>query len=66
MDLIPMLAHDRLVQDVRSNTLLINMPTLFVVILLGGVGGTLVLAGMVAAVAGVVDAFVELPPWVQT
>ena len=37
-----------------------------VVILLGGVGGTLVLAGMVAAVAGVIDAFGELPPWVQT
>ena len=43
-----------------------SLPTLFVVILLGGVGGTLVLAGMVAAVAGVVDAFGELPPWVQT
>jgi hypothetical protein len=35
-------------------------------ILLGGVGGTLVLAGIVAAVAGVVDAFGELPPWIQT
>ena len=43
-----------------------SLPTLFVVILLGGVGGTLVLAGMVAAVAGVVDAVGELPPWVQT
>ena len=43
-----------------------SLPTLVVVILLGGVGGTLVLAGMVAAVAGVVDAFGELPPWVQT
>ena len=43
-----------------------SLPTLFVVILLGGVGGTLVLTGMVAAVAGVVDAFGELPPWVQT
>ena len=43
-----------------------SLPTLFVVILLGGVGGTLVLAGMVAAVAGVVDAFGELPPWIQT
>jgi uncharacterized membrane protein len=43
-----------------------SLPTLFVVILLGGVGGTLVLAGMVALVAGVVDAFGELPPWVHT
>jgi uncharacterized membrane protein len=43
-----------------------SLPTLFVVILLGGVGGTLVLAGLVAAVAGVVDAFGELPPWIQT
>jgi uncharacterized membrane protein len=39
-----------------------SLPTLFVVLLLGGVGGTLVLGGFVAAVAGVVDAFGELPP----
>jgi uncharacterized membrane protein len=43
-----------------------SLPTLFVVILLGGVGGTLVLAGLVAAVAGVVDLFGDLPSWVQT
>ena len=43
-----------------------SLPTLLVVILLGGVGGTLVLAGLVAAVAGVADAFGELPPWIQT
>ena len=43
-----------------------SLPTLFVVILLGGVGATLVLAGMVAVVAGVLDAFGELPSWVQT
>jgi uncharacterized membrane protein len=43
-----------------------SLPTLFVVLLLGGVGGTLVLGGFVAAVAGVVDAFGELPPWIET
>jgi uncharacterized membrane protein len=43
-----------------------SLPTLFVVILLGGVGGTLVLAGIVAILAGLVDAFGELPLWVQT
>ena len=43
-----------------------SLPTLVVVILLGGVGGTLMLAGIMAAVVGVVDAVGELPPWVQT
>jgi uncharacterized membrane protein len=43
-----------------------SLPALCVVLLLGGVGGTLVLAGMVAAVAGVIDAFGDLPPWIQT
>ena len=43
-----------------------SLPTLLVVILLGGVGGTLVLAGIAAVVAGVVDVFGELPPWIQT
>ena len=43
-----------------------SLPALVVVILLGGVGGTLVLAGLVAAAAGVADAFGDLPWWVQT
>jgi hypothetical protein len=43
-----------------------SLPTLFVVILLGGVGGTLVLAGILAAVIGVAGAFGDLPSWVQT
>jgi uncharacterized membrane protein len=43
-----------------------SLPTLVVVILLGGVGGTLVLAGLIAMIAGVIDAFGELPWWIQT
>jgi uncharacterized membrane protein len=43
-----------------------SLPTLLIVILLGGVGGTMVLTGIVAAAASVVDAFGELPPWIQT
>jgi uncharacterized membrane protein len=43
-----------------------SVPALVVVVLLGGVGGTMVLAGIIAAFAGVVDAFGELPPWIQT
>jgi uncharacterized membrane protein len=43
-----------------------SVPTLVVVILLGGVGGAFMLAGLVAALAGVIDAFGELPWWIQT
>ena len=43
-----------------------SLPTLLVVVLLGGVGGALVLAGLVAAVVGVADALGDLPSWVQT
>jgi uncharacterized membrane protein len=43
-----------------------SLPTLLVVVLLGGVGGTLVLAGILAGIVGVVDAFGDLPTWVQT
>lgn len=43
-----------------------SLPTLVVLILLGGVGGTLVLSGLVATVIALVDTFGELPSWVQT
>lgn len=43
-----------------------SLPALFMVILLGGVGATLIAAGVVAVIAGVLDGFGALPSFVQT
>jgi uncharacterized membrane protein len=43
-----------------------SVPALFTALLLGGVGAVLVLGGLLAGFAGIVDAFGTLPGWIST
>jgi uncharacterized membrane protein len=43
-----------------------SLPTLFMIIVLGGVGVSFVAGGVVIIVAGIIDVFGELPAFVQT